>query len=102
MQEPDPIRLPDPMQALRRHIPHLHALLIGSTGEQAPIRTPCYARKYDGGIVKRLATFSQGWIPQAHVPVPPTTGEIPPIRTPPHPTDDPMMTAQLPGWCFRG
>src|SRR5205085_9627920 len=94
------LSITNPPANARGHFPHLHLLLIASTGQKPAIWTPLYAEEGSVGVVgvaQGLHTGFCGHIPHLDGIVQPATGQQLPIRTPCDPICYPTMAAQQPG-----
>src|SRR6266571_3452709 len=69
--------MPDPPVGTRRHLPHVHALQIGSASQLLPVRTPGHCEEDGVGVVGVLVPLyagTRGRIPQPDGIIPPATG----------------------------
>src|SRR5439155_21982611 len=74
------VRATDPAAGARRHVPHLHSLLIAPTGKPLPVRTPRHSKEVGVdvvGISQDLHTGSCARVPHPDGIAPPA------IRNPP-------------------
>src|SRR2546421_320627 len=69
--------IPAPPVGPRRHLPHVHALQIGSASQLLPVRTPGHCEEDGVGVVGVLVPLyagTRGRIPQPDGIIPPATG----------------------------
>src|SRR2546429_665744 len=74
---PGPQQRPTPPGGTRRHLPHVHALQIGSASQLLPVRTPGHCEEDGVGVVGVLVPLyagTRGRIPQPDGIIPPATG----------------------------